>query len=84
MGIEGRLEMWGGEPYAQPYIKLNALQKRPQVRFDWTEHQLKRVQRWVNGRFWKYADFADYNAGAKTDRRPDERQLSFVPSNGPT
>jgi hypothetical protein len=59
---------WGGEPYAQPYMKLNALVKRPHVRFDWTEARLKAVQRWVNGRFWKYAPFERYNASARTDR----------------
>ena len=59
---------WGGEPYAQPFIKLNALTKKPHVRFDWTERRLKAVQRWVNGRFWRYTDFARYNSAVKTDR----------------
>jgi hypothetical protein len=69
---------WGGEPYAQPFIKLNALQKRPHVRFDWTEHRLRQVQRWVNGRFWRYTPFAGYDASAKTERQPDARQISMV------
>lgn len=60
---------WGAEPYAQPYMKLNALAKRPNVRFDWTESRLKRVQRWVNGRFWRYTDFDAYDASAKTSRQ---------------
>lgn len=59
---------WGGEPYAQPFMKLNALIKRPHVRFDWTEAQLYAVKRWVNGRFWKYTDFAGYNSSAKSER----------------
>jgi hypothetical protein len=59
---------WGGEPYAQPYMKLNALVRRPHVRFDWTERELKRVQRWVNGRFWRYARFDDYDSSAKSSR----------------
>lgn len=59
---------WGGEPYAQPYMKLNALTRKPNVRFDWTERRLKAVQRWVNGRFWKYTDFAGYDSSAKSDR----------------
>lgn len=58
---------WGGEPYAQPYIKLNALTYRPHVRFDWSERQLRRVQRWVNGRFWRYTPFSRYDASAKSD-----------------
>ena len=37
-------------------------------RFDWTERRLKAVQRWVNGRFWRYTDFARYNSAVKTDR----------------
>lgn len=57
---------WGGEPYAQPYVKLNALVKRPNVRFDWTESRLRAVQRWVNGRFWKYTPFETYNSSTKT------------------
>lgn len=59
---------WGGEPYAQPFMKLNALAKRPHARFDWTERELKRMQRWVNRRLWKYTSFDDYDASAKTDR----------------
>ena len=59
---------WGGEPYAQPYMKLNALVKRPHVRFDWTEARLGAVTRWVNGRFWKRTDFDRYRSSMKTDR----------------
>ncbi len=65
---------WGGEPYAQPFMKLNALEKRPCVRLDWTERRLRAVQRWVNGRFWKYTDFAGYDSGAKSNRAAPEQQ----------
>lgn len=68
---------WGGYPYVQPFMKLNALQRRPHVRFDWTERQLLRVQRWVNGRFWKYTDFANYDARIKTGVEADPAQLLF-------
>tara|TARA_Y100001963_G_scaffold135341_1_gene196849 strand:- start:6181 stop:7065 length:885 start_codon:yes stop_codon:yes gene_type:complete len=52
---------WGGEPWAQPYIKLNALEKKPHVRFDWTLSQLRDVQRWTNNyRFWRGTKFDDY------------------------
>jgi hypothetical protein len=44
------------------------VRKKPHVRFDWTERRLKAVQRWVNGRFWRYTDFARYNSAVKTDR----------------
>lgn len=62
---------WGGEPYAQPYMKLNALDRKPHVRFDWTASELRRVQRWVNGRFWKYTDLDSYDSSIKSsDRQP--------------
>lgn len=69
---------WGGEPYAQPYIKLNALVKRPYARFDWSEQRLREVQRWVNRRLWRYTDFAGYRAHAKSAWLPDTRQLDFA------
>jgi hypothetical protein len=58
----------GGEPYAQPFLKLNALIKEPAVRHDWTPLKLKQVQRWVNRRIWRVAPFADYDASIKTSR----------------
>lgn len=60
---------WGGEPYAQPVIKLNALDRRPIVRHDWTMRRLRELQRWVNGRFWKFATFDEYDASARSKRR---------------
>jgi hypothetical protein len=64
---------WGGEPHVQPYMKLNALERRPYVRFDWTAHLLTDVARWANRRLWKYTDFAGYRRGVKTARRMEER-----------
>jgi hypothetical protein len=58
----------GGEPYAQPFLKLNALVKEPDPRHDWTALRLKQVQRWVNRRLWRYVKFEDYDASAKTNR----------------
>lgn len=63
-----RVIAWRGEPYAQPVMKLNALEKKPIVRHDWTEARLRAVQRWVNGRFWKYVPFDRYDPSAKTAR----------------
>ncbi len=61
-----RVRMEGGEPYAQPFIKLNSLTKEPTVRHDWTRQLLTDVSRWVNRRLWRKApDFADYNRSAK-------------------
>lgn len=70
---------WGGEPHAQPYIKLNALQRKPHVRFDWSERLLADVARWANRRIWRYAKFEDYRRSANTDRdRVDVNQGEFA------
>lgn len=67
---------WGGEPYAQPVMKLNALAKQPWVRFDWTAYELKRVQRWVNYRLAvRGVPYADYDPSAKTSRRSQPGNL---------
>lgn len=59
---------WGGEPYAQPFIKLNALKKEPRIQHDWTAQRLRWVQRWVNRHIWRKTKFADYDPSAKTRR----------------
>ena len=74
---------WGGEPHAQPEIKLTALQKAPWVRFDWTEQDLIDIARISNR--WLYRkecdfDLATYRRSAKTSRddRFDPRQGLFL------
>jgi hypothetical protein len=59
---------WGGEPHAQPFIKLNALEKKSHVRFDWTEASLRDTARWANRYLWRYCDLDDYRRSAKTSR----------------
>src|SRR5678815_5473437 len=59
---------WGGEPHAQPYIKLNALEKKPHLRFDWTETSLRDVARWANRYLWRYCTLDEYRRSAKTSR----------------
>jgi hypothetical protein len=59
---------WGGEPYAQPYIKLNALKKEPRVMHDWTAQRLRWVQRWTNRHLWRKTKFEDYDPSVKTNR----------------
>lgn len=59
---------WGGEPYAQPFIKLNALKKEARVSHDWTPQKLRWVQRWVNRHLWRKTKFEDYDPSAKTSR----------------
>ncbi|HYE91041.1 MAG TPA: hypothetical protein VEA38_08485 [Terriglobales bacterium] len=79
----------GGEPHVQPYMKLNALHKRPYPRFDWTVQALTDMARWANRRLWRYMDFADYNRHFKRDRRlvvasPASRTASSSAPGGPT
>jgi hypothetical protein len=60
---------WGGEPYVQRNIKLNALEKSPWIRHDWTLQKLAHVARYANRRIWRYARFEDYDANSKSSRR---------------
>jgi hypothetical protein len=71
---------WGGEPHVQAKIKLNALEKEPQIRYDWTARKLTDVARWANRRVWRYATFEDYGKSVKTARteRFDRQQGLFV------
>lgn len=66
---------WGGEPYVQRNMKLNALDKTPWVRHDWTLERLSAVARWANRRIWRYAPFESYDVNAKTSRRQSPQQL---------
>ena len=58
----------GGEPYAQPFMKLVTLIKEPDIRHDWTAQKLRHVQRWTNRHLWRKTKFEDYDASAKTSR----------------
>lgn len=71
---------WGGEPHAQPFMKLNALEKVPHVRHDWTRRSLTDVARWANRRIWRYADLDDYRRSAKAKAHDiyDAQQGLFV------
>lgn len=71
---------WGGEPHCQPVMKLNALEKRPWVRFDWTEQKLTAMARWANRRVWRYATFEEYRTGVKSSkyRVAEEQERLFA------
>jgi hypothetical protein len=56
----------GCEPHVQPLMKLNALEREPWVRFDWTAQKLRDVARWANGWVWKRAPFAEYDRHRRT------------------
>ncbi len=73
---------WGGEPHVQPYMKLNALERRPHARADlgWTEQLLTDMARWANcPMIWRKHDFDSYRPSVKTRRaeRYDEQQGLF-------
>lgn len=63
----------GCEPHCQPLMKLNALERKPWVRFDWTDQKLRDVARWANKWIWKQATFAEYNNHFRRDRSLRER-----------
>lgn len=54
---------WGGEPFCQPLMKLNALTRDPHVKHDWTAQKLRAVARWANNHMWRSdaPRFEDYD-----------------------
>lgn len=70
----------GCEPHVQPFIKLNALERRPDPRHDWTEQRLKDVARWANGFVYRTVPFADYHRHKATApaERYDAQQGLFL------
>ena len=52
---------WGGEPHCQPVIKLNSLDKRPMVKYDWTEQKLLDMARWANRWIWRKTPLSEYS-----------------------
>jgi len=68
---------WGGEAHAQPYMKLNALEKRAHIRFDWSEQLLRDVARWANWSSRSKIPFEQYRRSARTsrDQRPEHAEL---------
>lgn len=67
----------GCEPHCQPFMKLNALERIPHVRFDWTLDNLIQTARWANRRVWKYCERKDFNPG-----RPGHRQERYDAQQG--
>lgn len=56
---------WKCEPHVQPLIALNALDKKPIIRYDWTEQKLRDLARWANRWIWRTVSFADYGTPPK-------------------
>lgn len=70
----------GCEPHVQPYMKLNALERTPHPRHDWTVQRLRDVARWANGFVWRSAPFAEYDRHRRNvpAEQYDEQQGLFV------
>ncbi len=51
---------WGGEPFCQPFIPLNSLDKAPSLRHGWTGQMLKDFARYFNRFLWKYTPLNEY------------------------
>jgi len=57
---------WGAEPHVQPVVKLNALEKRPIIRHDWSRQLLTDVARWANSpMIWRKIPFSDYRRSVR-------------------
>lgn len=53
---------WGGEPYCQPVMPLNALSRdRLMVRHDWTYQRLRDFARYFNRHLWRSLPLREYS-----------------------
>lgn len=53
---------WGGEPYLQPMMPLNALSRNHlKVIHNWTYQKLKDMQRYYNRHLWRYFPLYEYS-----------------------
>jgi len=52
---------WGGEPFCQPFIPLNALARTQlKIAYDWTAPLLKDFARYFNRHLWRSLSLRDY------------------------
>lgn len=52
---------WGGEPYVQPMMPLNALSRDDlKIAYDWDWQKLKDMQRYYNRHLWRYFGLHEY------------------------
>ncbi len=65
----------GCEPYCQPEIKLSARDKTFWVRYDWTDAELRRVQKWVNSFAWRTTPLEEFKPTLRRDRYDAEQGL---------
>ena len=67
----------GAQPHVQPLIKLNALEKVPWVRHDWTRTKLMDVTRWANRFLYKYCEFDEYSRSTRKHHK-SQAQLALT------
>lgn len=51
---------WGGEPFCQPFIALNALRRIPKVAYDWTPRLLRDFAPYFNRHVWRTVSLHEY------------------------
>lgn len=61
-----RVIEWGCEPHVQPMIALGAREKKPIIKFDWTEQELRNMARWANRWIWRTVKFEDYKSNIRS------------------
>jgi hypothetical protein len=70
---------WGGEPYCQPVMPLNALSRdRLIVRHDWTFYRLRDFARYFNRHLWRSLPLADYRP--RQNETPPFSDLTLMPA----
>ena len=61
---------WGAEPHVQPIMKLNARDRKPWVRYDWSPQLLRNVARWANRWIWRRCSFDEYRLSYRRSTPP--------------
>lgn len=71
---------WGGEPYVQPLLPLNALSRDDlKIAYDWTWQRLKDFQRYYNRHLWRYISLYEYN-----NRRGERPPFQYLTAANPS
>jgi hypothetical protein len=56
-----RVIEWGGEPYCQPLLPLNAMNRLEfSIRYDWASQKLRDVARFYNRHLWRSMKLSEY------------------------
>lgn len=69
---------WGGEPHVQPMMALNALEKTPMIRYDWTKRKLIDMARWSNTWLWRNTPLWEYKPRKDNIALFSEKELKRI------